>query len=143
MNLMSTDWWMSAFPVFSSYAHDMTTKTPSAGQKLRDDLAAALRHASEELGRQLEFDEAELHVIEQAANAADRAEELTRLYKVELGKPEPHITALTKLAAEIRFSEKAAIDYVARVNLGLGAAKSPRHVRAARTRWQQHSVQAR
>jgi branched-subunit amino acid aminotransferase/4-amino-4-deoxychorismate lyase len=113
------------------------TKTLSAGARLRDDLATALARVSQELGRDLEFDEAERHVIEQAANAADRAEELTRLYRAELDRPEPHITALTKLAAEIRFSEKASVDFVARVKLGLGAAKSPQHVRAINTRWQQ------
>jgi hypothetical protein len=122
----------------------MTTKTPTAGQRLRADLDAALAHAGEELGRQLEFDEAERHVIAQAVAAADRAQEMTVLYRAELArKPEPRPTVLVKLAAEIRLSEKAAVDLVARVNLGLGAAKSPRHVRAARTRWQQHDQRAR
>jgi hypothetical protein len=37
----------------------MTTKNPSAGFRLRADLDAALARASEELGRPLEFDEAE------------------------------------------------------------------------------------
>lgn len=41
---------------------------------------------------------------------------------------------MVALAAEARLSEKAAVDLVARVNLGLGEAKSPRHVRAARVR---------
>jgi hypothetical protein len=42
------------------------TKTVSAGQKLRADLDVALANAAEELGRPLEFDEAERHVIDQA-----------------------------------------------------------------------------
>jgi hypothetical protein len=50
--------------------------------------------------------------------------------------PEPRLRSVVALAAEARLTEKAAVDLVARVNLGLGAAKSPRHVRAARTRWQ-------
>lgn len=122
----------------------MDTKTPSAGARLRADLVAALAHASHELGRALEFDEAERHTIDQAVAAADRAEEMTALYRTELARqPEPRPTALVKLAAEIRLSEKQAVDFVARVNLGLGAAKSPRHVRAAQTRWQQHRIKAR
>ena len=43
---------------------------------------------------------------------------------------------MVALAAEARLTEKAAVDLVARVKLGLGAAKSPHKVRAARTRWQ-------
>jgi hypothetical protein len=51
----------------------MTTKTtPTAGARLRPDLDAALRLASQEVGRDLEFDEAERHVIDQAAADADR-----------------------------------------------------------------------
>ncbi|MGH3551643.1 MAG: hypothetical protein ACRDT5_03400 [Mycobacterium sp.] len=119
----------------------MSTKM-TAGAKLHVD--AALAHASAELGRDLEFDEGEHLVIKQAAVAADRAEELRALYKAELArKPEPRPRTVVALVAEARLSEKAAVDLVARVNLGLGAAKSPRHVRAAQTRWQQHPQRAR
>jgi hypothetical protein len=64
----------------------------TAGQKLRADLDAPLRHASAEPGRELEFDEAEL-----------------------VRKPEPRPTALLKLFAEIRPCEKQAVDFTARV----------------------------
>ncbi|MFG1931317.1 hypothetical protein ACGFK1_11750 [Mycobacterium sp. NPDC048908] len=122
----------------------MAVKLPSAGARLRADLDAALAHAGEELGRSLEFDEAERHVITRAAAAADRAEEMTGLYRAELARrPEPRPSVLVKLAAEIRLSEKAAVDLVARVTLGLGAARSPRHVRAAQTRWQQRPMRGR
>jgi hypothetical protein len=115
----------------------MTTKTPSAGTRLRADLDAALAHASEQAERALEFDEAERHVIDQAAAAADRADELRALYRAELARqPEPRPRTVVALAAETRLTEKAAVDLVARVNLGLGAAKSARHVRAVQTRWQ-------
>ena len=57
----------------------MKSKTPSAGAKLRADLDAALARAGEELGHALEFDEAERHVIDQAVQAADRAEEIRAL----------------------------------------------------------------
>ena len=93
----------------------------TAGQKLRADLDAALRHASAELGRELEFDEAERHVIDQATAAADRAEEMTALYRAELVRtPAPRPTALVKRFAEIRPCEKQAVDFTARVKLGLG-----------------------
>ena len=117
----------------------------TAGQKLRADLDAALRHASQELGRDLEFDEAECHVIDQAVASADRAEEMTALYRAELvHKPEPRPTALVKLSAEIRPCEKQAVDFTMRVKVSLGQGiKSPRHQRAVPARWQQHSRQGR
>jgi hypothetical protein len=92
----------------------------TAGQKLRADLDAPLRHASAEPGRELEFDEAERHVIDHATAAADRAEEMTALHRAELvRKPAPRPTALVKLSAEIRLCEKQAVDFTARVKLGL------------------------
>lgn len=122
----------------------MAAARTSAGHKLRADLDAALAHASKELGRDLEFDEQERLIIEQAAKAADRAEQLAAMYTAELArKPEPRPRTVVALAAEVRLTEKAAVDLAARVNFGLGAAKSPRHVRAAKVRWQQHEVQGR
>jgi hypothetical protein len=114
----------------------MSTSTPSAGARLRADLHTALARAAEEVGHALEFDEAEAHTIEQAAHAADRAEQIRALYEAELASPDPRPRTVVALAAEARLSEKAAVDLVARVSLGLGAARSPRHVRAAQTRWQ-------
>ena len=47
--------------------------------------------------------------------SADRAEEMTALYRAELvHKPEPRPTALVKLSAEIRLCEKQAVDFTAR-----------------------------
>jgi hypothetical protein len=116
-----------------------TTKTTTAGERLRADLAEALRLASHELGQELEFDENERLVLDQAAAAADRAEELGALYREELArKPEPRLRTVVALAAEIRLQQKQAVDMTARVKLGLGAAKSPRHQRAAQVRWQGH-----
>lgn len=117
------------------YPHTLTTKAVSAGARLRADLDAALAHASEEAGRALEFDEAERHVIDQAVEAADCAEQMHALYRAELARAEPRPTAVVKYAAEMRLQQKQAVDFVARVKLGLGAAKSPRHVRASQTRW--------
>jgi hypothetical protein len=54
-----------------SYAQTMTTKK-SAGARLRTNLGEALQAASQEAGRELEFDEAERHLVDQAAAASDR-----------------------------------------------------------------------
>ena len=48
----------------------MTTKA-TAGRRLHDDLNTALQHAGQELGRDLEFDESERHIIDQAVAAVD------------------------------------------------------------------------
>jgi hypothetical protein len=46
---------------------------------------------------------------------------MTALYRAELvRKPEARPTALIKLSAEIRPCEKQAVDFTARVKLGLG-----------------------
>jgi hypothetical protein len=42
---------------------------------------------------------------------------------------------LVKLSAEMRACEKAAVDLVSKVNPDVGEAKSARHQRAARSRW--------
>jgi hypothetical protein len=77
------------------------------------------------------------HTPDALRKAADRAEEIRALYRAELARqPEPRPRTVVALAAEARPTEKAAVNQVARVSLGLGAAKSPRHVRAAQTRWQ-------
>jgi len=48
------------------------------------------------------------------------------------------------LAAEIRLCEKQAVEFTARVKVSLGQGiKSPRHQRAAQTRWQAHDQNAR
>jgi hypothetical protein len=105
-----------------------------AGGRLRADLDAALFRASRECGQSLEWSEQELQVIERAAAAADRAAVLTKIWKQELaGDASP--TVLVKISAELRACERAVIDLVARVNPGIGAAKSERHQRAAQSRW--------
>ncbi|MDT5101291.1 MAG: hypothetical protein QOC76_5028 [Mycobacterium sp.] len=48
-----------------------------------------------------------------------------------------------KLAAEIRLCEKHVVDLLARVNPEPGQAKSDRHVRAARSRWDRDPVHIR
>ncbi len=46
----------------------------TAGQQLRDYMARALEHAARGAGRPLQYDEREMHTIDQAAAAADRGE---------------------------------------------------------------------
>jgi hypothetical protein len=106
----------------------------AAGARLRFDLDQVLDRASREIGQKLEWSEQELLVIDRAAAAADREAVLGRLWKKELtGDASP--TVLVKLSAEMRACERAVIDLVARVNPGIGPAKSDRHQRAAQSRW--------
>ena len=106
----------------------------TAGDQLRADMARALAHAVRDAGRPLEFDERKTRTIDAAAAAADRGEQLQLLLASELAG-ETHASVAVKLAAEIRLLEKHITDLLARVNPGPGQAKSDRHVRAARSRW--------
>lgn len=71
---------------------------------------------------------------DRAATAADRSEQLGRLWKAELAG-EARAGVLVKIAAEQRAQDRAVIDLISRVNPGIGAAKSERHARAAQSRW--------
>jgi hypothetical protein len=112
----------------------MAATTICAGQKLRADMARAQEHAAREAGRPLMFDERETLAIDSAPAAADRAEQLRALWDAELaGEARP--SAVIKIAAELRLLEKHVTDLLAKVNTEPGQAKSDRHVRAARSRW--------
>jgi len=63
--------------------------------------------------------EQESQIIERAAAAADREDVLRRLWKREIAS-ECSTAVLVKLSAELRACEKAVVDLVARVNLGVG-----------------------
>jgi hypothetical protein len=98
------------------------------------DLDSALQRASKDLGQPLEWSEQELATLERACATADRAEVLRARFDAEQeggGKP----TELVKLSAELRLLDKQVIDLIVRVNPDLGPAKSDRHQRAARSRW--------
>jgi hypothetical protein len=105
----------------------------SAGQRLRAGVIEALAVAARQSGEALEFDEREVFCIESAVIAADRAERRARLAQEFDGRASAD--ALTKLSAEARMNEKQAVDLAVRVQIGLGAAKSPRHQHAAQARW--------
>lgn len=111
----------------------MSTKT--AGQRLRETFDEALDQASQQLGKRLTWDEHELQALAAAASAADRRDELQRVYRDELaGEQRP--PALVKLSAELRLLDKAVADHLGRVRIGVGVAKSERHQRAVNARWQ-------
>jgi hypothetical protein len=108
--------------------------TETAGQRLRRDLDAALAHAVQEHGP-LEFDELDRLAIDRAVAAADRAEQLRRLFDEEVAG-DRRSSALTRLSAEARHLDRSALEIVRTVAGSLGAApKSDRHVRAVRARW--------
>lgn len=102
----------------------------SAGVRLRAKMNAALR-ATGVVGA--EFDEYELEALDAACAAADRGEQLQRVYDGELsGQARP--TTLARLSAEIRHCERQSLQMLERVRLTAEPPKSPRHVRAARAR---------
>lgn len=112
--------------------------TPStAGQHLRQTLDQALARASQDIGQPLEWAEDEVVAIEAAVQAADRAADLRRIYDAErTGEARP--TVLVKLSAELRQLDRQVVELAARVNPGVGPAKSARHVRAANARWRRN-----
>jgi hypothetical protein len=81
--------------------------------------------------------------LETAIESADRAEQVRTLLDAELARPEPRATNVTKLSAEVRLLNKAIMDYVWRLNPGPGVAKSERHQRAGRARWEAHRLPSR
>jgi len=106
----------------------------SAGARLSADLDGALVRAGKEIGRTLEWSEQEVQVIGLAARTADRAEILRCLFDAErAGDASPMI--LVRLSAELRLLDRQVVDLVGRVRVGVGPAKSVRHQRAARRRW--------
>lgn len=110
-------------------------RRPRAGKRLRGELNAGLEHARRDQGQPLlEFSEHEVAALERAAAAADRAEELGWLYDEEFaGERRP--TVLVKLSSELRMCERQVLDLLGRINFGVGAAKSARHVYSANQRW--------
>jgi hypothetical protein len=112
-------------------------RNPQAGKKLRAELDELLARVSTEKypGQPaLVWSEQEAQIIDRAAAAADRAEVLGWLWQQEMDGNTSAAT-LVKLSAEMRACERAAVDLVSKVNPDVGEAKSDRHQRAARTRW--------
>jgi hypothetical protein len=107
----------------------------TAGEQLAARYAEALARASREHGHELEWTEAEQVALQKAIDSADRAEQVKALLDAELAQRKPNPSVVTKLSAEWRLLNKAQMDYVWRLNPGLGAAKDPDKVRAGRARW--------
>ncbi|MGB3521944.1 MAG: hypothetical protein WBA50_10755 [Mycobacterium sp.] len=116
----------------------MTPKM-TAGIRLRKAMDEALARAGQDIGQHLEWTADEMIILERAASAADRAEELRDRYRDELADA-GKASSLTRLSAEIRQLDRLVVDLVGRVNPGVGPAKSQRHQRAARARWQRREA---
>jgi Ni,Fe-hydrogenase III component G len=82
-----------------------------------------------------EWDESEQAALDAACASATRAEQLKVLFEAELASESPRATSLTRLPSEIRHHERAVVDLVGLLTLGAEPKRSPRHVRAARARW--------
>ena len=108
------------------------TVTPAGNHIER--LDQALQVTSREMGYALEWSESEELIIDRACAAADRGEQLERIYDEHLvAGDEPGV--LVKLSAEIRACERQVVYLTGKVSLGLLPGKSGRRVRAARARW--------
>ena len=103
----------------------------TAGAKLRSRMNAVLRAR----GAGWEWDEHEREALDAACDSATRAERLRQVFEAELAGDSPRSTVLTRVSAEIRHHERAVVDLVGLLTLGVEPVKSPRHVRAARARW--------
>lgn len=106
----------------------------TAGERLRADMDAALASEAKASGKSLEWTEAEQHHLAAAARTADRIELLQRQLAAETsGDNRP--TVIVKISAELRALDKAVGDHLSCVTVGTGRAKSEKHQRAVRARW--------
>lgn len=109
----------------------------AAGKALVAAQNAALERASQTLGQALVWSEAEEAALERAGLTVDRAEALRKLLAAELAAEEPNAGRVVKLSAELRMLDKLTVELLARLNPeGTEPAKSERHQRAARRRWE-------
>ena len=112
----------------------MARKVP-AGRRLRTEMDAALERARVEAAEpNLQWDEREADALERACATADRADVLRGVFDAEqAGECRPAV--LAKVSAELRALDRQVVDLLARLNPGVGVAKSERHQRAAQYRW--------
>jgi hypothetical protein len=104
----------------------------SAGERLRQEMDAALHRASPE--QPLEWTEQERVALHAVCSTADRAEVIRAAFDAERDG-EARSTVLVKLSAELRALDRQVVDLLAKVNPGLGPAVSERHQKASRARW--------
>lgn len=97
---------------------------------------AALGRTSAETGQTVVWSEQEEAALERAGETVDRAEKVRKLLDSALKADEPNPSVVVKLSAELRMLDKQVVDLIGKLNPeGEGPAKSQRHVRAARSRW--------
>ncbi|WP_147378884.1 hypothetical protein [Mycobacteroides abscessus] len=112
----------------------MTPKM-TAGRRLRSDMDSLLARARSECGQPaLQWDEREQDALTRACATADRAEILRELFDTEQSG-DCRATVLAKISAEVRALDRQVQDLLAKLNPGVGPAKSERHQRAAGARW--------
>lgn len=102
----------------------------AAGQALRERLNTALA----ERGPGWEWTALDLEVIDSAARHADRAEQLQRVYD-ENFSGERSVSALARLAAEIRHHERRVLEMVSQVSPADEVPKARQQQAAANARW--------
>ena len=107
----------------------------TAGTQLRRLLDDALLRAGTEVGKTLEWSEIEHAAIDAAVATADRVEALRLRFDALLADEDTADTLLVKISSELRLCDKQVVDLVGRIEIGVGASKSDRHVRAALARW--------
>ncbi|MFC9833183.1 hypothetical protein ACFVKB_05055 [Rhodococcus sp. NPDC127530] len=113
----------------------MRAPKTTAGKRLVKAQNDALARASSDQGQTLVWSEAEEAILERAGETVDRAEHVRKLFASEMaGEQNP--ATVVKLSAELRMLDRQVVDLVAKLNPeGVGPAKSARHQRAARSRW--------
>jgi hypothetical protein len=112
--------------------------TISAGQKLRKTFDEALERASKKMGKSLKWDEHELHALDAAATAADRHEQLSKVFDGELNG-EARTGVLVNLSTELRQLNKTISFHIGSVRIGPGIAKNATKQRAAHERWRRYA----
>lgn len=115
------------------------TPRQTAGTKLRKAMDRALAQAAEDLGEPLDFTEMELAAVVIACQAADRTEQLQKVYDAELANPAANPNTLTKLSAELRGLERQQLDAIGRVKLDPDYLSNVRR-NAVRQRWGQNCI---
>jgi hypothetical protein len=99
-------------------------------------MAALLARASKDRGAVLEWSESDKLVLDEAAAAADRAQQLRRRFAEVLDASESDNRAVI-VSAEVRLLDRLVIDSVLKLEAALIPQKtvSERHRRSANARW--------
>jgi hypothetical protein len=120
----------------------MSARRLPNGAQLRAQLDKALKIAAKDLpaGQVLQWDDKERFAIDAAVAAADRRSQLQARYDSRLAA-DAESAELVKLSAELRLCERVVVDMTSKLSIGVGQAKSERHVKASRSRWDRRDAQ--